>query len=110
MVSPEQKRRGVDHVLSVGMCSLRRACRYLGLSRSSYFYRPRERSASQRELVSQILSLSVAYPTYGYRFVTALLKRTGWQINHKKVQRIRRREGHNRNTGRSCSISFPARK
>lgn len=93
MVSPEQKRRGVDHVLTVGMCSLRRACRYLGLSRSSYFYRPRERTESQRELIGQILSLSVAYPTYGYRFVTALLRRAGWQINHKKVQRIRRREG-----------------
>ena len=78
MVSPEQKRRAVDHILSVGMCSLRRACRYLGLNRSSYFYRPRKRSEVQRELIAQILSISVQYPTYGYRFVTALLKRSGW--------------------------------
>ena len=93
MVSPEQKRRAVDHVLSVGMCSLRRACRYLGLSRSSYFYRSRARSHEQRELLRQTIAISVEKPTYGYRFVTAVLKRAGWTVNHKKIQRIRRKEG-----------------
>lgn len=93
MVSPEQKRRAVDHILSVGMCSLRRACRYLGLSRSSYFYKGRNRSDGERNLVSQIIALSLQKPTYGYRFVTAALRNAGCMINHKKVQAVRRKEG-----------------
>ena len=93
MVSPEQKRRAVDHVLSVGMCSLRRACRYLGLCRSSYFYQSRKRSQGERNLVSQIIALSLQKPTYGYRFITAVLKNAGCLVNHKKVQAVRRKEG-----------------
>jgi transposase InsO family protein len=30
---------------------------------------------------------------YGYRRVTALLKQDGWRVNHKRVERIWRREG-----------------
>lgn len=30
---------------------------------------------------------------YGYRRITALLGRAGWQVNHKRVERIRRQEG-----------------
>ena len=30
---------------------------------------------------------------YGYRRITALLKRGGWKVNHKRVERIWRREG-----------------
>ena len=28
------------------------------------------------------------YPTYGYRRLTALLRRAGWTVNHKRVQRL----------------------
>lgn len=30
---------------------------------------------------------------YGYRRITALLQREGWTVNHKRVERIWRREG-----------------
>ena len=30
---------------------------------------------------------------YGYRRVTALLRLAGWTVNHKRVERIWRREG-----------------
>ena len=33
------------------------------------------------------------YGRYGYRRVTALLRREGWQANHKRVERIWRQEG-----------------
>ncbi len=93
MLSPKHKRRAVAAVLEVGLCTLRRACRYLGLGRSSYFYRPQEREPEEVTLVKRIREISLAEPTYGYRFVTAELIKEGWQGNRKKVQRIRRAEG-----------------
>ena len=35
-----------------------------------------------------MLDLAGQYPTYGYRRLTALLKRAGWAVNHKRIQRI----------------------
>ncbi len=33
------------------------------------------------------------YGRYGYRRITALLRHEGWRVNHKRVERIWRREG-----------------
>jgi len=44
-------------------------------------------------LTGRILQLAGCYGRYGYRRVTALLKREGWRINHKRVERIWRIEG-----------------
>lgn len=93
MVGPEHKRRAVSAVLKAGLCSMRRACRYLGLGRSSYFYQGVQREVYERQLVDRIKELSREEPTYGYRFITELLRREGWRVNRKKVQRIRRAEG-----------------
>jgi len=41
----------------------------------------------------QIVQLSQDHPRYGYRRVTALLRREGQEINAKRVQRVRRKEG-----------------
>lgn len=92
MVSPEHKRRAVRQVVEAGLCSLRRACRYLRLGRSSLCYRPKRQSDYEASLVERLRALSKAHPTYGYRFITALLKREGWRVNRKKVQRLRRAE------------------
>jgi transposase InsO family protein len=39
------------------------------------------------------VELASEYGRYGYRRVTALLQREGWHVNHKRVERIWRREG-----------------
>jgi transposase InsO family protein len=39
------------------------------------------------------LELAMAYGRYGYRRITALLRREGWQVNRKRVERIWRQEG-----------------
>ena len=44
-------------------------------------------------LTKAIIDLATEYGRYGYRRVTALLHRQGWQVNHKRVERIWRREG-----------------
>jgi transposase InsO family protein len=44
-------------------------------------------------LTSDIIDLATEFGRYGYRRITALLNRFGWQVNHKRVERIWRREG-----------------
>jgi len=44
-------------------------------------------------LVEDIVRLAGKYGRYGYRRVTALLRREGWRVNHKRVERIWRQEG-----------------
>ncbi len=39
------------------------------------------------------MKLAWQYGRYGYRRITALLKREGFEVNHKRVERIWRREG-----------------
>lgn len=93
MVGPARRRQAIGHVLGLGMCSARRACQWLGLSRSS-LYRPLKSSRELDELLlRRVVELSLEYPTYGYRFVTAMLRREGWTISFKKIQRLRRKEG-----------------
>jgi transposase InsO family protein len=44
-------------------------------------------------LVKEIINLAKEYGRYGYRMITGLLNLSGWGINHKRVERIWRREG-----------------
>ena len=44
-------------------------------------------------LRSRITALAEKYGRYGYRPITAMLRAEGWQVNHKRVERIWRAEG-----------------
>lgn len=44
-------------------------------------------------LRDEIVALARIYGRYGYRRVTALLRVAGWGVNHKRVERIWKREG-----------------
>jgi transposase InsO family protein len=44
-------------------------------------------------LVERIIALATQYGRYGYRRITAMLRQEGWSVNHKRVERIWRREG-----------------
>jgi transposase InsO family protein len=47
----------------------------------------------EQELTKRITELACAYGRYGYRRITALLKKEGILVNHKRVERIWRQEG-----------------
>ncbi len=55
--------------------------------------RSHEISDEEARLVADITALATRYGRYGYRRITALLKQEGWQVNHKRVERIWRMEG-----------------
>ncbi len=44
-------------------------------------------------LTGRIIELAMKYGRYGYRMITGLLRNEGWKVNHKRVERIWRREG-----------------
>ena len=44
-------------------------------------------------ITSRIIDLASKYGRYGYRRITALLQREGYDINHKRVERIWREQG-----------------
>lgn len=92
MVSPSNKRRAAKFAVEEGLGNCAQACRALGLARSSY-YRLSSVSAENQKLRRQILALSQDHPRYGYRRITALLRRKGKQINEKRVLRVRREAG-----------------
>jgi transposase InsO family protein len=52
-------------------------------------------SGEESRLVADITSLATKYGRYGYRRITAMLNNSdkGWQVNHKRVERIWRQEG-----------------
>jgi transposase InsO family protein len=72
--------------------SQRRACLALGQHRSTQRKAPVGRD-DEAALTADIIELARQYGRYGYRRITALLRRSGWLVNKKRVERIWRREG-----------------
>ena len=72
--------------------SQRRACQVLGQARSTQRRNPYV-GAEEERLTKDIISLATKYGRYGYRRITALLNSDSWNVNHKRVERIWRREG-----------------
>jgi transposase-like protein len=50
-------------------------------------------SSDEEQFTNDIIALATKYGRYGYRRITAMLKDKGWQVNHKRVERIWKKEG-----------------
>ena len=72
--------------------SERRACRALGQPRTTQRYKPKRR-IDEDAITARIIELACEYGRYGYRRITAMLRQEGWEINHKRVERIWGEEG-----------------
>ena len=72
--------------------SERRACRTLGQHRSTQRKIPTT-PGDEAALTADIIELARQHARYGYRRITALVRRAGWTVNKKRVERIWRCEG-----------------
>jgi transposase InsO family protein len=73
--------------------SERRACNVLEQARTTQRH-PVAPPSDEEALTRDIINLATQYGRYGYRRITALLNNNlGWRVNHKRVERIWRREG-----------------
>lgn len=91
MVTTEQRRQVVTHLVAAYGVSQRRACRVMRLARSRWQYRSRR--PRREALRTRLRELAVARPRWGYKRLHVLLRREGQQVNHKLVYRLYREEG-----------------
>ncbi len=92
LLSPSRRRQAVAHVRRQLGVSERRACRVVGHARSTHRHRVAVPDDEPR-MVARMMALATRYGRYGYRRITALLRGEGWLVNHKRVERLWRREG-----------------
>ena len=69
-------------------------CRLAGVSRAGFYrwrhaLQPVDRDLDLRDDIQRI---ALEFPSYGWRRVTAALRRRGWTANHKRVRRIMRED------------------
>jgi putative transposase len=92
VISPARRRQAVEQVQKEFDVSEKRACRVIGQPRSTQRYN--KRPVDDEELLTnRIVELASEYGRYGYRRITAMLRNDGWLVNHKRVERIWKREG-----------------
>lgn len=82
----------IKKTISKFKISERRACKIFDQHRNVQRYQKKIKP-DEDDLRSRVIALASEYGRYGYRRITALLLREGWQINHKRVERIWREEG-----------------
>jgi hypothetical protein len=78
----------------VGNVDVQHLCKLAGVSRASYYRRFEAHAPRQAdvELTSHIQLLSLRHRFYGYRRITAVLRRSGLVVNAKRVQRLMRED------------------
>src|SRR5207247_5158716 len=72
--------------------TITRLWRAVKISRAGYyrFIQPVAEQAEEMKLRDAMQKLAVEMPAYGYRRITAALRRGGWVVNHKRVLRLMR--------------------
>ncbi len=74
--------------------AVKKLCSLMGVSRSWYYERPSATEKDKKDVALRdaIERIVLEFSGYGYRRVTAALRREGWNVNHKRVLRIMREE------------------
>ena len=113
MVTPAAHREAAAHLQSAHGMSERRACRVLGVDRTSVRYQATR--PADTELRERLRTLAAERRGSGYRRLHVLLRREGHAVNKKRVQRlyreekltVRRRGGRKRALGTRRPIEVP---
>ena len=63
------------------------------MPRSKYYHKPKKDKLGDTFILDKIATIALSFPCYGYRRITAHLRREGMSVNHKKVYRIMRFNG-----------------
>ena len=73
--------------------SIRRQCELVGLNRATFYYEPATESELNLRLMRLIDEQYTETPFYGWPRMTAYLQQQGYDVNHKRVQRLMRLMG-----------------
>jgi putative transposase len=91
VVTAEQQRTAVREALPTADGNERRACRWVGVDRSTIRYRSRR--PSDAPLRERLRELAAEHPRWGSPRLAWRLRRDGWTDNHKRIERCYRAEG-----------------
>jgi putative transposase len=84
-----EQRQAVTFLVAGGL-AVPRACTLVQIARSTFRYVAQPRDDTL--LMKQIQQLAARHPRYGYRRISALLRRTR-RVNEKRVRRLWRKQG-----------------
>lgn len=90
----KQRRQLIKKLIDEYRVSVRRACRICLSSRSLHYFKPQGRR-DDRAVRQRIKEIAETRIRYGCTRIHVLLRREGWQDNHKRTYRIYKEEGLN---------------
>lgn len=90
-MTPGRRREVADDLRGTWRVSIRRACSAIQARRSSYFYKSRR--PDRALLKTRIKEIAETRVRYGCRRIHVLLRREGWMVNVKLVNRLYREMG-----------------
>ncbi len=95
LLSPERRRAAVHHLMKVMGVSERFACRVTGQNRTTQRGDPAGTTVSDpdAELRRWLRQYAKEHPRRGFRPAYHDARGEGWNVNHKKIQRLWREEG-----------------
>lgn len=113
MVTPAARRQAAARLGQVFEVSQRRACRAIGVDRTSVRYRSLR--PDDGPVRARLRELAAQRRRFGYRRLLILLQREGLHMNHKKLRRlyreerlqVRRRGGRKRALGTRAPMAIP---
>nr|WP_319554438.1 IS3 family transposase [uncultured Vibrio sp.] len=87
LLTVEDKRKAVKVIQKGTQLSERRACLLVGIQRASLRYQP-QANREDDKLQARIKELALERRRFGYRRIHRLLRREGFDVNHKRVYRL----------------------
>lgn len=116
MVGPIARREAVGRLRAQGT-SLRRACRVIGLSTSTWRYQWQPDPINE-QLLQRLTAHAGVRPRFGYRRLHTLVDREGLHVNHKRVYgvyreatlQVRRRRRKRLTRGQRVPLALPTRR
>jgi len=116
VVGPIARREAVGRLRAQGT-SLRRACRVVGLSTSTWRYE-RQPDPINAQLLTRLSAHASERPRFGYRRLHTLVDREGLHVNHKRVYgvyreaklQVRRRRRKRLTRGERTPLPLPSRR
>ena len=68
--------------------SIQRQCELLSLPRRSYYYKAKPESSENLQIMRLLDEIYLEHPYYGYRKMTSILRKKGWNVNEKRIIRL----------------------
>ena len=91
-MSAAHRRELATQVVARKGCSQRQACRFFGLHRATYRYRPKWPSLARQQAEQAVVDLSLEHAELGGDKIAAMARRDGHRISNRRVRQLRAEE------------------